>query len=131
IDHNSSTRSVHQVTAINQSLRQFTIDPPLPAAALTMPGASVRTLEINITVTDLTGASPTETYNNMAWAQGGAANVRRHYAWTINANSSLVWVQPPAAANEDFDLAHQPTTPDGFPVTPAAANVGVDGLPIT
>jgi phage tail sheath protein FI len=129
IDHNGQTRTVHQVTDINQGLRQLTIDPPL-AGALALP-ASVRTLEINITVTDLTGAAPTETYKGMAWAQGGSADVRRHYAWTINANSRLVWVQPPAAANETFDVLDQPTTSDGFPVQPTGAMVGVDGLPTT
>jgi phage tail sheath protein FI len=131
VDHDGLTRSTHQVTAINQGLKQITLDPALAAGALTFPVASARALEINIVVADLSGVSPTETYSNLAWAQGGAASLQRHYAWIINAQSALVWVQPPAAANETFDLSRQPATTDGFPVQPAGANVGVDGLPQT
>ncbi|HEX3864909.1 MAG TPA: phage tail sheath subtilisin-like domain-containing protein [Stellaceae bacterium] len=126
IDHGGAGRSVHQIAAINQATRQLTINPALAAPALVAGAATARTLEIDITVNDTSGAAPTETYKGMAWAQGGGADVRRHYAWSVNAGSRLVWVQPPSAANEDFHLAHQPTTPDGFPVFPTG---GVDGYP--
>jgi phage tail sheath protein FI len=124
IDHQHTSRSVHQITAIDQATRRLTISPVLPAPAVT--AGTVRTLEIDITVTDTSGAAPTETYKSLAWAQGGGADVRRHYAWSINRASRLVWVQPPAAANEDFELAHQPATLDGFPIIPTG---GVDGYP--
>jgi phage tail sheath protein FI len=129
IDHNGGGRSVHQIADINAGTRQLTIDPPLPAPALTAPGATARVLEIDVTVNDETGAAPTETYRGMAWAQGPFADLRRHYAWAINARSRLIWAQPPAAANEDFELRHQPTTLNGFPVKPDGADIGVDGFP--
>jgi phage tail sheath protein FI len=126
IDHGGSSRSVHQVAAINPATRQLTISPALPGPALAAGAATARTLEIDIVVTDESGAAPTETYRGMAWAQGGGADVRRHYAWTINARSRLVWVQPPAAVSESFELRRQPTTLDGFPIRLAG---GVDSFP--
>jgi phage tail sheath protein FI len=132
IDHGGQGRSVHQITGINPGTRQLTINPGLPAPALAVPSTpppTARTLEIDITVVDETGAAPIETYKGMAWAQGGSASVRRHYAWTINARSRLVWVQPPAAASEDFTLQHQPATADGFSVKAAGGSIGVDGWP--
>src|SRR5205814_1819461 len=88
----------------------------------------------DVVVTDATGAAPTETYRGLSWNQtAGVADVRRHYAWPINANSRLVWVQPPGigaptplSGSEDFTLATQPTTVDGFPMTPPAATTGVE-----
>jgi phage tail sheath protein FI len=126
IDHNGAGRSLHQIKDINAGTRQLTIDPPLPAPALATPSATVRLLEIDIIVDDVTGVAPTESYLGMAWAQGGFADVRRHYAWTINASSRLVWVQPPPAVSEDYTLTHQPTTTGGFAVPLTG---GADGLP--
>jgi phage tail sheath protein FI len=129
IDHNGTTRSIHQVTDINFSTRVITIDPTLPAPALTVvvnpttdKPAWVRTLEIDIVVTDNTGVTPAETYRGLSWNQSPVADLRRHYAWTINANSSLVWVQPPGVGlpplpgSEGITLDSQPTTTDGFPM---------------
>jgi hypothetical protein len=129
IDHNASSRSIHQVTDINFSTRVITIDPTLPAPGLTVvvnpttdKPAWVRTLEIDIVVTDNTGVSPSETYRGLSWNQSAEADLRRHYAWTINANSSLVWVQPPGVGSpplpgsEGITLDSQPTTIDGFPM---------------
>ncbi|HWF06816.1 MAG TPA: phage tail sheath C-terminal domain-containing protein [Bryobacteraceae bacterium] len=125
IDYSGTGRSSHEVTKIDSGTRQLTIDPPTanpinPAAATT---PLIRTLEVDVIVIDTTGASPTETYKGMSWNQtAGVADVRRHYAWTINANSSLVWVQPPGIGSpplsnsENFNLTTQPTTADGFPM---------------
>jgi hypothetical protein len=129
IDHNGAGRSVHQITDVKPGTRQLTINPVLSAPGLTAPGATARTLEVDITVTDETGSAPTETYKGMAWAQSTDADVRRHYAWAINGRSRLVWVQPPVAASEDFELQHQPITLDGFPVKPTGTGIGVDGFP--
>lgn len=128
IDHNGAGRSRHQIADINPGRRQVTLATAIAAPALTV-NATVRMLEIDVTISDDTGVAPTESYRGMAWAQGGSADVRRHYAWTINARSRLVWVKPPAAASETFDLARQPITPSGFPMRPTGANTGVDGLP--
>src|SRR5262249_35292810 len=117
------------------------IDPPLPAPGLTVvvnpatdKPAWVRTLEIDVVVTDTTGAAPTETYRGLSWNQtAGVADVRRHYAWQINARSRLVWVQPPGvgvpmaaqlSGAEDYTLATQPTTTDAFPMKPDS--IGTD-----
>jgi len=138
VDHNGVSRSIHQITDINVSTRVITIDPVLPAPALTIvvnPGdkpAWVRALEIDIVVTDLTGAAPSETYRGMSWNKTPEADVRRHYAWTINARSRLVWVQPPGigtpplVGSEDFNLTKQPCTPDGFPMKAAPADFGTE-----
>jgi len=129
IDHNGDIRSIHQITAINPGTRMITIDGPLPGPnPLTVPGAWVRVLEIDIVVNDTTGSAPTEVYRGLTWNQGDAADPRRHYAWAINARSRLVWVQPPIAANEDFDLSSQPTTPNGFSMRPLPADIGTDSF---
>ena len=128
VDHNGAGRSIHQVMEINAATRIITIDAGLPLPALTVPGAFVRTLEIDVVVNDATGSAPTEVYRGLSWNQAGNADLRRHYAWSINARSRLVWVQPPAAANEGPALTRQPVTPDGFPMKPAPADVGTDGF---
>jgi len=141
VDHNGNGRSTHEVTDVNPATRQITIAPGLPAPALSVainPGdkpAWVRTLEIDITVADATGSAPIEVYRGLSWNQSAHADVRRHYAWSINARSRLVWVQPPGigvpplAGSEDFSLAHQPCTLDSFPQKPQDVEVGNDGLP--
>lgn len=131
IDHNGHGHSTHQVTSLNSATRQLTISPALPLPALTTASTAwARTLEIDITVIDETGAAPVETYSGLSWNQGTGVDVRRHYAWTINARSRLVWVQPPLSTDEDFALHHQPCTLDGFSVKPPAALVGEDALPL-
>ena len=53
-------------------------------------------------VTDASGAGPTEVYRGLSWNQSAAvADLRRHYAWAINARSRLVWVQPPGSIPEE------------------------------
>jgi phage tail sheath protein FI len=137
IDYNGTGRSSHQITNVDSGTRQITIDPPTgpkPINPLVTPTPLVRTLEIDITVIDTTGATPTETYRGLAWNQTpNVADVRRHYAWVINANSSLVWVQSPGvgsptplSGSEDFTLPTQPTTLDGFPISPSPTNIGLD-----
>jgi len=125
IDYSGSGRSTHEVTNIDSGTRQLTLDPATsnPINPAGSPAPLIRTLEVDITVIDTTGASPAETYRGMSWNQTpGVADVRRHYAWTINANSSLVWVQPPGigippvSGSEDFHLTSQPTTLDSFPM---------------
>jgi phage tail sheath protein FI len=138
IDYSGTTRSSHEIMKIDAGTRQITIDTPTvaainPSAAVT---PIVRTLEVDVTVFDTTGAAPTESYKGLSWNQTpGVADVRRHYAWVINANSSLVWVQPPGVGSptpltgsEDFHLTSQPTTPDGFPMAPLAVNIGAETM---
>jgi phage tail sheath protein FI len=138
VDHNGTSRSIHQITDINQSTRIITIDPALPAPALTIVvnpltdlPAWVRVLEIDIVVSDLTGAAPAEVYPGLSWNQDpNVADLRRHYAKRINAGSRLVWIQPPGVGSpplsgtEDFLLTHQPITPHGFPLSPTGAEIG-------
>jgi phage tail sheath protein FI len=128
VDHNGVSRSIHEVTEINAATRVITIDAGLPGPPLAVPGAWVRTLEVDVVVNDGTGSSPTEVYRGLSWNQSGNADLRRHYAWSINARSRLVWVQPPAAANEGPTLTRQPVSPDGFPLKPLPAAVGTDGF---
>jgi hypothetical protein len=128
IDYSGSGRSNHQITAINGGTRQITIEPattdPINPAAPANP--TVRVLEIDVVVADLTGAAPTEVYRGLAWNQtAGVADIKRHYAWVINARSRLVWVQPPGvgapiplSGSEGYLLTSQPSTLDGFPMKP-------------
>jgi uncharacterized protein len=128
IDYSGASRSNHEIVKIDSGTSQITLGTPTtlpinPAAAVK---PIIRTLEIDVTVIDTTGAAPTETYKSLSWNQSANADVRRHYAWVINANSGLVWVQPPkvgtpalaGGVNEDFHLPSQPTSPDGFPMAP-------------
>ncbi len=125
IDHNTpGGRTIAQIVAVNAATRQVTIDLALVAGLSA--GATLRVLEIDITISDDSGIGATESYRGMAWGQGVPTDVRRHYAWTINARSALVWVQPPIAG-EGFDLSFQPITPGGFPMKPTT--IGLDGLP--
>jgi uncharacterized protein len=138
IDYSGTVRSSHEVVSIDSGSKQITLGTPTtaainPAAAVT---PIIRTLEIDVTVIDTTGAAPVETYKSLSWNQTPNADKRRHYAWVINANSGLVWVQPPkvgtpalsGGVSETFDLASQPTTPDGFPMSPLPAGIGTDGF---
>jgi hypothetical protein len=130
VDHNGANRSIHQVTNINSATRVITIDPVLPAPALTVvvnpatdKPAWVRALEVDVTVTDTTGTAPTEVYRGLSWNQDpNFADLRRHYAWAINARSRLVFAQPPGvdqlSGSEGNTLTSQPTTPNGFPMKP-------------
>jgi phage tail sheath protein FI len=153
VDHNGGGRSIHQITEIDAASRRVTIDPALPGPALTVPAtpaaprAWVRVLEIDVVVTDTTGSAPTEVYRGLSWNRTpGIADLRRHYAWAINARSGLVWVQPPGigtpplAGSEGFTLAQQPATVDGFPMALSTLGtetfvdsdptwIGVDGGP--
>jgi hypothetical protein len=128
VDHNGVSRSIHQVSDIDSATRIIAIDGLLPAPGLTLPGAWVRALEIDVVVDDASGRAPTEMYRGLSWNQSVNSDLRRHYAWSINARSRLVWVQPPLAANEDFNLTRQPTTPDGFPMKAALADLGTDSF---
>ena len=130
IDYSGNGRSNHEITAVNAGTRQISVNPattnPINPAAATVP--TVRTLEIDVVVSDLTGAAPTEVYQGLSWNQSpGSADIRRHYAWAINARSRLVWVQPPGigksggdilSGSEDYRLTTQPASPDGFPMKP-------------
>jgi phage tail sheath protein FI len=121
ISYDGVTRSSHQITAINTGSRQVTIAVATthiinPAAT---PAPTIRTLEIDITIVDGSGAAPPEIYRGLSWVQQNVTDLRKHYAWVINANSGLVWVEPPAlAADETVDFTTQPTTVDGFPMLP-------------
>ena len=133
VDHNGQSRTIHQVAAVNAPLGEITVSPSVAAFA----SGWVRTLEIDITVVDESGVMPTETYKNLSWNQDPVfADLRRHYAWQINANSRLVWVQPPGtgvpvlAGTEDFHLSHQPLTTDAFPMKLGlTGSQGDDGNP--
>jgi len=128
VDHNAASRSIHEVTAINPGTRIITLQPALAGPLtvvvnpLTDKPAWVRTLEIDVAISDESGA--TEVYRGLSWNQSPTADLRRHYAWTINARSRLAWVQPPGVGSpplpgsEASSLAGQPTTPDGFPMKP-------------
>ncbi|MBX3306652.1 MAG: phage tail sheath subtilisin-like domain-containing protein [Nitrospira sp.] len=127
IDYSGTARSNHQITDIDSGTRQLTISPPTTNAINPSgtPTPTVRTLEIDVIVSDTSGAAPTEIYRGLSWNQSAVADVRRHYASAINSSSRLVWVQPPGvglpsplSGSENFTLDTQPTTLDGFPMSP-------------
>jgi phage tail sheath protein FI len=120
----SAQKSYHEVTAI------------LPGGVLQLaapvggtggfPATSlVRVVEIDITISDPTAIVPTsETYPGLTWNPSSNPVVSaRHYANVINASSNLVYVQPPGvgglSGSEAANIQSQPTTPNGFPASPA------------
>lgn len=92
--------------------------------------ATVRIAEVDITVVDPSLAVPvTETYTQLTWNPDPNPNVRlRHYSTVINAQSQLVYVQPPgvggANGSEGPTLTLQPATFNGWPLSITSA-VGV------
>jgi uncharacterized protein len=134
VDHDGLLRTTHEVLGITGTT--LTLDTALGAAVLSVPGAKsfVRVLEIDVVVTDTTGAAPTETWRGLSWNPRQDAQVLvRHYATQINARSRLVYVQPPGtglpplAGSEGADVLTQPCTPDGFPAR--LSDTAVDGIP--
>ena len=130
IDH-GTTRSYHEVQGIVGTSLQLgdALGQPVTTSSF------ARVMEIDVIVDDTSGASPTEAYKGVSWNQGTFANMDRHYATQINAQSMLVYVQPPGVGTpalvppgaEDASLATQPTTHDGF--AQLMTTVGNDGLP--
>ena len=70
---------------------------------------TARITEIDITITDPSAVVPvTETYTALTWNPDASASVRpRHYSTVINAQSNLVYVEPPGVgiANGKASLA--------------------------
>jgi phage tail sheath protein FI len=99
------------------------------AAATAAAPTSARIVEIDISIVDPSLAVPvTETFTQLTWNPDPSPGVRlRHYSTVINAQSQLLWAQPPgvggASGSEAATLASQPTTFNGWPfsITSAAA----------
>jgi phage tail sheath protein FI len=104
---------------------------PTGTALSGVPGEFARVLEIDVTVTDDSGPEPiVESYRALTWNQRNEPDIRtRHYATAINANSRLVYVQPPGvdglSGSENADLASQPMTETGFAI--AIDTIGSNG----
>lgn len=114
-------RTYHEVIGI--SGQTVELGTPL-ASALDPQSAFLRVVEIDVTISDLSGAAPTEVYRGLSWNRSTQANLARHFATPINAQSRLVWVEPgPGSAT----LADQPTTTNGFAM--ALATIGDDDFP--
>jgi phage tail sheath protein FI len=107
-----------------------------PAATFT---PTARITEIDITLMDASGAVPvTETFSGLTWNPDAAVSVRfRHYSTVINAQSSLVYVQPPGVGtingnpfggSEDATLASQPTTFNGLAVSITSATNATNSI---
>jgi phage tail sheath protein FI len=131
IDH-GTTRTVHEVIEIDG--RKLTLGDTL-GAAVVAGTSSARVLEIDVLVSDDSGAAPLEVYRGLTWSQGATSDLRRHYASVINAQSRLVWVQPPGISgltgSEGAGASvpaynQQPTTANGFA---EKLSEGLDGLP--
>ena len=85
-----------------------------PLAQAVPANSLARVLEIDIAVSDPTAIVATsESYPGLAWNPAAGA---RHYAAVVNAASNLVYVMPPTG--EGGQISQQPTTANGFPVTP-------------
>jgi phage tail sheath protein FI len=86
--------------------------------------ALVRVVEIDITISDPTAIVATsETYPGLSWSSAAG---NRYYATNINANSNLAFVRPDP--NESADPAFQPTTQDGFEISPKTAVLATNAL---
>ena len=91
------------------------------AAATSAAPTSARIVEIDISIVDSSLAVPVaETFQQLTWNPDPAPSVRlRHYSTVINAQSQLVYVQPPgvggSSGSEAATLASQPMTFNGWP----------------
>jgi uncharacterized protein len=91
------------------------------AAATSAAPTSARIVEIDISIVDSSPAVPvSETFQQLTWNPDPTPSVRlRHYSTVINAQSQLVYVQPPgvggASGSEAATLASQPITFNGWP----------------
>ena len=118
---NGSEREYHEVISVTGQTLE--LDGAISVAA--DPQISfVRTMEIDVILSDESGAAPTEVYRGLSWNRSANANLARHFATPINARSRLAYVEPGLGGP---DLADQPTTPDGFPMR--LATLGDDDLP--
>ena len=124
VDHGKAhgyMRSVNEIVAIQGNVITFKTPLSLPvgigdlSATAGPAGSFIQLLEIDVTVDDRSGATPSESFKGLSWNR---SNLRKHYANQINSRSSLVYVQPPGidglSGSESASLATQPTTPDGF-----------------
>ena len=100
-------------------------------AVTSLPDSFARVIEIDITVTDESSEEPAvETFKALTWNPRNETEVRRrHYATILNTRSRLVYAQPPGvdglAGSEAADIDTQPTTANGFPMSPTT--LGDDG----
>jgi phage tail sheath protein FI len=80
--------------------------------------ALVRVVEIDVMLSDPSAIVATsEVYRGLSWNPNAGS---QHYAAVINAGSNLVRVQPPAG--ESAAISAQPTTSNGFAISPTAAS---------
>jgi hypothetical protein len=97
--------------------------------AVTNPNVSfARVLEIDITITDESGAEPiVETFGALTWNPRNLPEVRRrHYATVINNRSRLMYAQPPNVGSVTL-----PPAPPGTPVPGQEQPPNIDTQPIT
>jgi len=137
------TRTANEITAIDGNVLTLMsplahpVEPgvlvPAPDAAnpQSLPqGSFIQVLEIDVTISDNSGASPTESFKGLSW---NLTNPRRHYANQINAGSRLVYVQPPGvgglSGSEAATLDNQPVTANGFPMRLFPPTDRTSGLP--
>jgi uncharacterized protein len=115
IDRPAGTKTYHEVAQV------------LPGGALQLTAAVgtafdttalVRVVEIDVSLSDPSAIVATsEVYRGLSWNPNAGS---QHYAAVINAGSNLVRVQPPAG--ESAAISAQPTTSNGFAISPTAAS---------
>lgn len=132
IDHDGVQRTYHEVMGITGTTLDLFPALGTPVGAVPGTTAYARVAEIDLTVSDTSGAAPDEAYRGLSWNPRQTEDIlRRHYATQINARSALVYVQPPGvgglAGTEDADAVSQPTTTTGF--AQAFTDSAGDGLP--
>ncbi|MBX2796102.1 MAG: phage tail sheath subtilisin-like domain-containing protein [Myxococcales bacterium] len=109
-----ATATTHEVMDLAGTV--VSLQPALPAQI--PEGAGVRVLELDVIVSDRSGASPDEVFRGLSWNPRQEESIlRRHYAQQINERSQLVFVQPPGidtlSGSEGPSLTTQPTTLTG------------------
>ncbi len=109
------------------------LENPIGLALGIGPPNFVRAIEIDVTVSDESGAVPiVETYRALSWNPRNNPEIRRrHYSTPINANSRLVYVLPPDVGGGGSELPpgidNQPVNFNGFPT--GITTAGGDGNP--
>jgi phage tail sheath protein FI len=125
-----------QTYAVVANIGAGTLRLTQPLGVSVSPTATARVTEIDITITDSSPAVPvTETYSGLTWNPDPNPSVRaRHYSTVINAQSNLVYVQPPGVGavngtpfggSETATIASQPATFNGVAVSISSANSAI------
>jgi phage tail sheath protein FI len=131
VEVDNGTQQTYVVVASVRAGGLLELTAPL-GVAVAASTSTARIVEIDISIVDPSPAVPvTETYTQLTWNPDPSVR-QDHYSTVINAQSGLVYVQPPgvggATGSESATLASQPITFNGWPFSAASGGAAVATL---